>query len=239
MIYAAVQNGALYRSTDGGTTFASIATPAQGAWITPWCQDPSVAKTLYAATDKVYKSTDQGTSWAAISGDLPEIKLFTVLRVAESNPQVIYAGSGKKLYRTVNGGGAWTDITAGLPVATNFLTSVAINDANTDIAYGTFSGYVAGEKVYRTANGGSTWTNISGSLPNMPADTIAYRNSLHNGLYIGTDAGVYYRDDTMPDWVPYKSGLPNVIVEDLQIHYGTKTIRAATYGRGIWQAPLY
>jgi len=238
VIYAGIQYGGFYRSTNGGTTFTNVSTPASGAWVAPWCQDPSVATTIYAGTDKVYKSIDQGTTWVAASGALAGIGQFTVLKVAQSNTQVIYAGSGTKLYRTTNGGGAWTDITPGLPVATNFLTDVAINDTNPDIAYATFSGYVAGEKVYRTLDGGSSWTNISGTLPNMPVNTIAYQKSAHNAVYIGTDAGVYYRNDQLPHWVPYKFGLPNVIVDDLQIHYGTKTIRAGTYGRGIWQAPL-
>jgi photosystem II stability/assembly factor-like uncharacterized protein len=238
VIYAGIQHGSFYRSTNGGTTFTNIDTPASGAWIAPWCQDPSVATTIYAGTDKVYKSINQGTTWVAVSGALAGIGQFTVLKVAQSNAQVIYAGSATRLYRTTNGGGAWTDITPGLPVATNFLTAVAINDSNPDIAYATFSGYMAGEKVYRTLNGGSSWANISGTLPNMPVNAIAYQKSTHNPLYIGTDAGVYYRNDLLSDWVPYKSGLPNVIVDELQIHYGTKTITAATYGRGIWQAPL-
>ena len=102
----------------------------------------------------------------------------------------------------------------------------------------TFSGYVSGEKVYRTSNGGGTWTNISGILPNMPVNSIVYQKGANDGLYIGTDAGVYYKSNILPFWVPYKLGLPNVIVDDLQIHYGTKKITAATYGRGIWQAPL-
>jgi photosystem II stability/assembly factor-like uncharacterized protein len=238
VIYAGIQYGGFYRSTNGGTTFTNVSTPASGAWVAPWCQDPSLATTIYAGTDKVYKSINQGTTWVAASGVLAGIAHFTVLKVAESNTQVIYAGSGTMLYRTTNGGGAWTDITPGLPVTTNFLTDVAINDTNPDIAYATFSGYVVGEKVYHTLNGGSSWTNISGTLPNMPVNTIAYQKSAHNAVYIGTDAGVYYRNDQLPHWVPYKFGLPNVIVDDLQIHYGIKTIRAGTYGRGIWQAPL-
>ena len=86
-------------------------------------------------------------------------------------------------------------------------------------------------------NSGSTWTNISGTLPNMPVDSIVYQKSALNTVYIGTDAGVYYRNDVSPNWVPYKFRLPNVIVDDLQIDYGSKTIRAVTYGRGIWQTP--
>jgi photosystem II stability/assembly factor-like uncharacterized protein len=238
VIYAAIQYGGFYRSTDGGVTFTNVNTPASGAWVAPWCQDPTVAKTIYAGTDKVYRSIDQGTTWTPLNGALAGIGQFTVLGVAQSNTQVIYAGNGTKLYRTTNGGGSWTDITSGLPVATNFLTDVAINDSNPDIAYVTFSGYVSGEKVYRTSNGGGTWTNISGILPNMPVNSIVYQKGANDGLYIGTDAGVYYKNNLLPFWVPYKLGLPNVIVDDLQIHYGTKKITAATYGRGIWQAPL-
>ena len=238
VIYAGIQNGSFYRSTNGGTSFTAINTPSTGAWVSPWTQHPTVAKTIYAGTNKVYKSTNQGTSWAAISGSLAGVGTFTVLKVAQSNANVIYAGNGSKLYRTSNGGTAWTDITAGLPVATNYLTHVAINDNDPNVAYVTFSGYVAGQKVYKTINGGSAWTNISGTLPNMPVNCIAYEKNIKNALYIGTDAGVYYINDTLSDWIPYKLGLPNVIVDELEIHYGIKKIRAATYGRGLWEAPL-
>ena len=60
VIYAGIQYGGFYRSTNGGTTFTNVSTPASGAWVAPWCQDPAVATTLYAGTDKVYKSVDQG-----------------------------------------------------------------------------------------------------------------------------------------------------------------------------------
>jgi photosystem II stability/assembly factor-like uncharacterized protein len=237
VIYASIQYGSLYRSTNGGSTFTSISTPASGAWETPWSQDATTATTIYAATDKVYKSVDQGTTWTPL-GTLSGLS-FTVLRVASSNPKVIYAGSGSKLFRTANGGGTWTDISAGLPLATNLLTDVAIDSTNPDAVFATFSGYVAGEKVYRTSNGGASWTNFSGSLPNMPVDTIVYESGSNHAIYIGTDAGVYYRDGHLSNWIPYKTGLPNVIVDGLHIDYGHKELFAATYGRGIWKAPLH
>jgi hypothetical protein len=237
-VYASIQYGGLYRSTNGGATFTSISTPSGGAWVTPWMQDPRVAHTIYAATDKVYKSTNQGTTWTEISGSLAGISRFTVLQVAPSNARYIYAGSGSKLHRTRNGGATWTDITAGLPVAANFLTELAIHDYDPNIVYVTFSGYNAGQKVFKSCDGGLSWINISGSLPNMPANAIVHERKYNNPLYVGTDAGVYYINDDLSDWIPYKFGLPNVIVDQLQIHYGTKVIRAATYGRGAWQAPL-
>ena len=237
-IYVTIQYGSLLRSIDGGLTWTGISTPASGSWVTPLCQDPHTANTIYAGTDKVYRSLNQGTTWTAISGILAGIGQFTVVKVSAQSSKIIYAGNGNKLYRTIDAGAHWTDITAGLPVAGNYLTDVAINDNNYNIAYVTFSGYNAGQKVYKTINGGGTWTNISGTLPNMPADCIAYENNPKNALYACTDAGVYYINDGLPDWIPYKFGLPNVIVDDLEIHYGTKKIRAITYGRGVWQAAL-
>ena len=42
----------------------------------------------------------------------------------------------------------------------------------------------------------------------------------------------------MTDWAPYMTGLPNVVIKELEIHYGAGTISAATYGRGIWESPV-
>jgi len=237
-LYVSTQGGSFLRSTNGGASFTGINTPGGGAWTSPWLEDPSVATTIYAGTDKVYKSINQGTTWTAISPALAGISTFNVLTVAPSDSKYIYAGSGTKLYRTTDGGATWTDITAGLPVATNFMTDLAVRDKDPDDAYVTFSGYKPGEKVYESYDGGSTWKNISDGLPNIPVDSIVYEKGEHHPVYVGTDAGVYYRNDRFDDWIPYKFGLPNVIVDHLEIHYGTSVIRAATYGRGVWEAPL-
>jgi photosystem II stability/assembly factor-like uncharacterized protein len=237
-VYAAIQFGDFYRSTNGGTTFTGIPTPEQGSWVSPWCQDPAAPNTIYAGTDRVYKSTNQGTTWTPISNRLSGIQTFSVLKVAPSNVDFIYAAGTTRLYRTEDGGASWTDITAGLPVTTNYLTDIAIHDKDPKVLYVTFSGYTAGQKVYRSEDGGSAWVNISGTLPNMPANAIVHEDKADNPLYVGTDAGVYYLNDGLKDWVPYKYGLPNVIIDHLEISYGGKIIRAATYGRGVWEAPL-
>ncbi|MCB0314332.1 MAG: hypothetical protein KDH84_13905, partial [Calditrichaeota bacterium] len=59
-----------------------------------------------------------------------------------------------------------------------------------------------------------------------------------DALYVGTDVGIYYRNNTMSEWMPFITNLPNVIVQELEIHYGSDRLRAATYGRGIWESPL-
>src|SRR5829696_6066618 len=80
-VYATIQYGALYRSSNGGSSWTPINTPASGDWVTPFLQSPTVANTIYAGTDKVYKSTNQGTAWTAISGALSGAGPLTVLKV--------------------------------------------------------------------------------------------------------------------------------------------------------------
>jgi photosystem II stability/assembly factor-like uncharacterized protein len=232
-VYATIQYGSLFRSTNGGASWTGINTPSGGAWVSPFLQNPSVANTIYAGTDKVYKSTNQGTAWAAISPALAGAGPLTILKVYLKDVFIL-AGDGNKLYRTTDGGGSWTDITGTLPVAANYLTDATMADSNPQVIWATFSGYTAGQKVYKSTDGGATWSNISGTLPNIPVNCVVYENKAGNPIYVGTDAGVYYFKDGLKDFVPYKFGLPNVIVDELEINYGAKRIVAATYGRGLW-----
>ena len=102
----------------------------------------------------------------------------------------------------------------------------------------TFSGYSSGNKVYRTDNGATNWLNVSGSLPNLPVNKLIYQIGSTGILYVGTDVGVYWLDPTNPTWDIYGTDLPNVIVNDLDIQYSQGIIRAATYGRGVWEIPM-
>jgi photosystem II stability/assembly factor-like uncharacterized protein len=240
IMYAATQSGSLNRSTNGGASFTNINTPGGGAWVTPWQQSPLRASTIYAATNRVYKSINRGTNWADISGALQGIGTYNELKVAPSDTNFIYAGNFSKLYVTVNGGSSWINITAGLPVATNSISYITVSNTNPKMAFVTLSGFTAGEKVYLTDDAGATWKNISGTLPNIPINCIEFEDNpaLKYALYIGTDASVYYLNNTLTDWVPYKAGMPNVIVNELEIHYKAGIIRAASFGRGMWEAKL-
>ena len=72
----------------------------------------------------------------------------------------------------------------------------------------------------------------------MLVNCIVYQEGANDDLYIGTDVGVYHKDNSMSEWMPFNNGLPNVIVKELEIHYNKGTISAATFGRGIWESPL-
>jgi len=235
-VYASYQNGGFGASYDGGLSFSNIS-PCNGAWVTPIMQDPVNSNTIYIGCTDIYKSLDKGQTWNTISSGLFSGNADHIA-IAPSNPNYIYTCNMGEIYRTTNGGLNWTNILGGLPSGSAALSGIAISSTNPQHVWVTCSGYSSGEKVYQSINGGNTWTNVSGTLPNIPVDCIVYQNNTNDEIYIGTDFGVYYTDASLSDWLPYQAGLPNVIVDDIEINYTASKLRVATYGRGIWESDL-
>ncbi len=237
IMYASSQNGSIAKSTDGGNSFNTISNSIgqAGAWVTPYTQDPINSNTIYIGYNDVWKSTNGGNTWNTISSF--SAPLLKSLVVAPSNNNVIYAANDNSIKKTTNGGGTWTDITTGLPA--NAITYISVHNLNPSILWVSLSGFNNGQKVYKSINGGATWTNVSGNLPNLPINCITYEYGTNNGIYVGTDVGIYYKNDDLNLWQLYNDNLPNVIVYELEIHYGSGKIRAATYGRGLWESSLF
>ena len=236
IVYVCIQNGGLRKSTNGGSNFSSITSGITegGAWVTPYVLDPVNPQILYAGYVNIWKTTNGGTSWSKISNFTTST--FNALAVAPSNPNYIYASKSSTLYRTTDGGANWTTISTGLPGLYISYIAVASNDPNK--IWVTLSAYTSGQKVYASTNGGTTWTNYSGTLPNLPINCIVHASSSNDALYVGADVGLYYRDNSLSDWQLYNNGLPNVIVTELEVHQSAGKLRAATYGRGLWESPL-
>ncbi len=236
IMYGSLYYGDIQKSTNGGSSFFGIKNniTESGGWVTPYVMHPTIPQILYAGYVNVWKTTDGGASWTKISNFTGSN--LNVLTVANSDPNTIYTGTGSTLYKTTNGGTSWTTVT--LPTGVAYMTALTTQPTNPQVVWITYSGYSSGTKVYKSTNGGTSWTNISGTLPNVPVNCIVYQNNSSDGLYVGTDIGVYYRDATASDWQDFNSGLPNVVVNELEIQYSTKKLRAATYGRGIWQYDL-
>lgn len=99
---------------------------------------------------------------------------------------------------------------------------------------------VNGFSIYHSSNGGNTWQNISGSGLNghSPTSLFLQKGSPH-GLYVGTRKAVFYKDDTLQDWVLYNQGLPaQTHSTRLEAYYRKQKIRNAT-DRSVWESPLY
>jgi hypothetical protein len=128
------------------------------------------------------------------------------------------------------------------------------HDATGKTIYATVMGFsrngINAAHLYRSVDGGADWTNISSNLPNAPANDVVVDPNDANTLYVAMDTGVYVTTQvttcaTANCWSIYGSSLPNAPVVGLAAGSALPTgdgrtgeLRAATYGRGLWQIPL-
>ncbi len=238
-IIASYVNGDFQRSLNGGGSWTNIVTGLTGsaAWVAPIVQDPVTANTYYAGYSNMFKTTNQGTSWTQMGST--SMGVIDEIYVCPNNASIIYCSTASSVWKTTNGGTSWTNITTGIPTASAQITDITCDNQNPNNVYVSLSGYTSGVKVYASTNGGVSWSNYSTGLPNIPHNCIIYRNNTPQVLYVGTDMGVYYRELSMSSWIPYMQNLPNVVVDELEIYYPTQKLRAATYGRGVWETDLY
>ncbi|MFN8270816.1 MAG: T9SS type A sorting domain-containing protein [Chitinophagaceae bacterium] len=236
-IYESYQYGALNRSLDGGSSWTYIA-PSSGDWITPFIIDPIVNTRLYYGTNALYKSDNRGTSWTAVAGVNFNSGYGSAIAVAPSNNNIVYAASLYQIFRADISNNTAKNITGTLPVGGSGINYIATSNTDPNKLWVAMAGYQKGNKVFSSTDGGTTWTNVSGTLPNLPVNTIVYQNGSNDKLFIGTDIGVYTIDNSVGDWIYFSKALPNVLVHELEINYGSNKLVAATYGRGIWQIDL-
>lgn len=240
-MYGEMQYGSIYRTYDSGNNWMKISDPIneEGYWLTPLVMHPTQHSTLLAGYDNIWRSNNYGTSWTKISNftGTGYYDKFRSVVYAPSNPSTIYAATYNCIFKTTNGGTVWTQVNNNLPNSP--ISYIAVHPTNPSIVYVTMSGFNDGKKVFKSVNGGIAWSNFSGTLPNLPTNCIALENNSNEGMYVGMDVGVFYRDNTLTDWIPFFDGLPNVKVAELEIHHAAHKLVAATYGRGIWWSDTY
>ncbi len=239
VMYASSQYGNFAKSTNGGNSFNAIfnlPNNLTGNWVTPIALDPQHPDTLYLGFDRIYRSFDGGITFTtiAMSGGTN----LNLLTVAPVHTNIVFASEGNNLYKSTDHGSTWANLSSAVP-GSAAITFIAVAHDDPDHMIITRSGYSSNQKVYESFDGGHNWNNLSQGLPNIPANCVTFENNDEGSIYLGTDLGVFYRDSLNPEWIPFNAGLPNVIVNDLEINYVNRKLRAATYGRGVWETPLF
>jgi photosystem II stability/assembly factor-like uncharacterized protein len=242
--YGTYVNGQISRTLDHWNSDTDIepSGAGSGAWVTPFIIDPMNSQTLFAGYADVWKTANRGDSWTKISTINTSNKIRS-MAIAPSDNRYLYVADYSHIWKTTIGGNTWTDITGTLPVGTNSITYIAVKYDDPNTLWVTLSAYNS-NKVYQSADGGITWTNISAGLPSIPAYTIVQnkQSTSEVHLYVGTEVGVYFKKGS-DNWIPYNTGLPNVKFGELEIYYSTNPenskLRAATYGRGLWETSVY
>ncbi|MDW7760356.1 MAG: hypothetical protein SCM96_06945 [Acidobacteriota bacterium] len=223
----------------------------RGQWLAATILSPHNPHVVYHGFQHVFRSMNRGETWERISpeltaydpqkqGKLPyAIPFSTITAIAESPFKfgLLYAGTDDgRVHVTQNGGGSWTEITAGLPYFKHVWTIVA-SQHDPSVVHISLIGRHDDDfapYIYRSADYGKTWTNIAGNIPGGPTNVIREDPWNKNVLYVGTDYGVYVTKDGGKTWNCLGNNLPNAPVWDIQIHPRDNMLVIATNGRGMW-----
>ena len=241
--YLGGTNGQLNRTDDGYSLHYENATAVlpsnktDGAFISPLALHPTIATTIYAGHGDVKKSTNRGgngiSDWSALNSGLVQTSFLDV-SLNNSSVRIFAIGEISEvstLRRSIDDGLTWSTITSPVGVKINSVYGVP----NTNTVYATVSSYSEGNKVYKSINNGTTWTNISGDLPNIIMFKVLLDpNKSNETIYVGTELGLYFTDNSTTNWVKLGTGLPNVRISDIKISKNNGNIYVGTFGRGMW-----
>ncbi len=208
---------------------------------------PNYYNTIFLGKDNmILKSTDGGSTFTVLytfpgtaSNEVYEIQ------ISRSNPSVMYCsqwdGTDDKLWKTTDSGMSWSAITP-LPLPNNNdRVKMAVSSTNPDVLWVAVTYGSDGKKIYKSTNGGSTWTNLTTSLLNgIRIQAVMAQYGTDGGIYLGTDSGVFYRNNTHSNWQPYSTGLPvSIETNRLKPFYRDEKIRNGCWGFGVWESALY
>lgn len=218
----------IFRSTDSALNWTEQPTGLANSFqnTTRIVMDPVTPNTLYATLSNydvngfVFKSTDGGSTWASLNGDIPapNTQVAYDLAVDPTNNQILYLarGGGVDVMKSVNGGVNWTAANTGLPNSGGILGAkkLLLNPQNPNRLYALANQGFFTSGLYRSSDGGATWTALTNGLPpNNPGvvtlTAIAMDANNPNTLYAGTQgAGMYKSIDGGDNWQAINLGLP-------------------------------
>lgn len=249
-----IQNTSFDKSENAGATWsinfnASLPASQIGIFRNRFGIDPNNAGHLYVggAAGEVLQSMN-----AAAPGGTPTFRSFGVVAPGKyvASIDVAKANSNRVVVAANDFAGGrrvlvWSDaldaivdvpqdITADLP--SRFVTRVAFDPHDDGVVYATLAGFGGGH-VFRKSIGDASWTDVSPPV-DIPVNAITFDGSVSPAIvYIGTDLGVLRRSVAAGDvWeVVDDLHLPNAAVSDLEINTTAGVLRAATWGRGVFE----
>ena len=227
-------------------------------WTYPIVFSPHDSDVLYAAGNKVFRTTDEGHSWQAISPDLTYADPDTLgvsgpltmdtagaemyatvfsLMVSAHEAGVLMAGSDDGLVHvTRDDGGTWTNVTPPDLPKFSQVTMIAESPHADGTVYMTAARHKHGDYapyVYRSNDFGTTWMRIDAGLPRHEFCRVIREDPNRRGLlYVGTELGVHVSFDDGEHWQPLQCNLPVSPVYDLVVH--DTDLVVATHGRSFW-----
>jgi hypothetical protein len=246
-------NGGVFLSTDDGQTWSGVAMPwtgteANGSYLNSFAVDPSNTGVVYITGNaNLWQSKDATATWTAIATP----GATGVVAVAPTDGNYVAVSGGSQVLVSQNAlatsGVAFTPL-PNLPGRS--VTRIEFDPNDPTRVYVVLGGYAGGGAaghVFRTTLGASQWTDISPAASiddvlvalDVPFGALALDGSdLPTTIYVGCDLGVLRSVNDGASWMVVDDiHLPRVPVTDLAISGSQhpKMMRAATYGRGVFQ----
>ncbi len=209
--------------------------------------DPLCYNRFYSPVGSELWRTDNGGSAWTLVHDFGGEKIISV-QIPPSSPNTIYVshkqtGSLWRIHRSTDWGETWDNISIN-NAESNFNTDRAIyldtDGESADRLYAILLGTQDDYSVFQSQDAGESWQNLTTDiLDDEHIISIAHQRGTEGGLYLGTTRAVYYRDDSMSDWVLYNTGLPMITPATfLQPDYCGGAIRTAG-SRSVHESPFY
>ena len=243
---------------------ASNEPPSRGVRTQPVIWSPKDPNVMFYATAGVWKTTNGGHSWTAISGDLTRgdkwetprnagkygsgvtptaLGSVTALAPSPLDVNVLWAGTGDGLIQvTTDGGAKWTNVTPPQikPWTRIFNMEAGHFDAQTAYAAAnTLRLDDMNPHFWRTHDGGKTWTEIdNGIAGGAVANSIREDPRKKGLLYAATDTQVWVSFDDGDNWHSLRLDMPAISVRDIEVKDDAtclcSDLVAGTHGRGFW-----
>jgi photosystem II stability/assembly factor-like uncharacterized protein len=227
-------------------------------WTYPIVFSPQDSNVLYAAGNKVFRSTDEGHSWEAISPDLtyadPETmgvsgpltmdtagaEMYATvfsLMVSRHQPGVLMAGSDDgRIHVTTDEGGDWVEVTPPDLPKFSQVTMIEESPHHAGTVYMTAARHKMGDYaayVYKSTDLGGSWTRIDSGIPENDFCRVIREDPNRAGLlYVGTELGVWVSFDDGANWQSLQCNLPVTPVYDFVVK--DTDLVVATHGRSFW-----
>tara|TARA_X000000950_G_scaffold242074_1_gene296117 strand:+ start:9066 stop:12182 length:3117 start_codon:yes stop_codon:yes gene_type:complete len=228
-------------------------------WNFPVFFSPHNSKKMYAFSNHVHVTENEGQSWEIISPDLTRnvpnklkssggpitqdntgVEYYcTLFAGGESNIKngLIWVGSDDGLiHLTKDGGKTWTNVTPKNMPEWMMINSIDPSPFDPGTCYVAGTKYKTGDfkpYLYRTEDYGETWELITSNIKNENFTRVLRADPARKGLlYAGTESGLYISFDDGNSWKPFQQNLPVVPVTDLTIK--DNSLIVATQGRSLW-----
>ncbi|MGB7285129.1 MAG: hypothetical protein WBE13_22915 [Candidatus Acidiferrum sp.] len=228
-------------------------------WTAPIMMSANDPGAVYHGGEAVFKSTDEGMTWTAISGDLTRndktkqqssggpitqdntsVEYYdTIFALAESPIEkgLIWAGSDDGLIHvTRDGGEHWENVTSKEFGEWSKVKSIDPSAHSASTAYVAIDRHQLDDfrpYFFKTTDYGKTWASITNGLPDNSYAQVVREDPKRKGLlYAGTETGIYISFDDGARWQSLKLNLPTTPVHDLTIKGDDLVV--ATYGRSFW-----